>query len=201
MVPAASTICTAFDGNRRIATGALADVVAAAKAKIDHSGLPEAILIFDHPTSQTLEIDFRGNLTDVLARLPKPQPESVPQPEEIVVRKAGRPKLGVIGREVTLLPRQWDWLAAQPGGASVVIRRLVEEARKDRDFKGLKRDIQASAYRFMSVMAGNRPGFEEASRALFADNRDGLENRIAEWPLDIRNHLMFLASGGAAASS
>lgn len=196
----ACTVCTAFEGNRRIATGVLLEVVAAAKPVVDRAG-SEPILIFDHGSSQTIEIDFRGSVSDVFGRLPGPEPEtesadSAGPPQ----RKVGRPKLGVVGREVTLLPRQWDWLATQPGGASVVLRKLVEEARKDRDFKGLKRDIQAAAYRFMSVMAGNLPNFEEASRSLFADDREGLENRIAGWPTDIRNHVMFLASGGGVAA-
>ena len=199
MIPSGSTVCTAFEGERRIAAGSLSDVVAATKACIERQGsLP--ILVFDHATGQTLEIDFRGSVTDVLERLPTSGSESPVDPESAPVRKAGRPKLGVVGREITLLPRQWEWLASQPGGASVVIRKLVEEARKDRDFKGLKRDIHASAYRFMSVMAGDRPGFEEASRALFADDREGLKNRIAEWPVDIRDHVIFLAEGGGLAA-
>lgn len=198
MIPSANTVCSAFEGDRRIATGMLAEVVAATKPVVERQGA-DSILVFDHLSSQALEIDFRGSLADVLSRLPKPGPESVQKQEELPVRRAGRPKLGVVGREITLLPRQWDWLASQPGGASVVIRKLVEEARKDRDFKGLKRDIQASAYRFMSVMAGDRPGFEEAARALFADDREGLGNRIAGWPADIRDHVMFLAAGGGFA--
>jgi hypothetical protein len=202
MIPFASAICTSFEGGRRIATGALADVVAATKPLVD-LGRAEPIVIFDHVSSQTLEIDFRGSESDVLDRLPKSESgsESVANVPEQPARRAGRPKLGVVGREVTLLPRQWDWLATQPGGASVVLRKLIEEARKDRDFKGLKRDIQESTYRFMSVMAGNRPGFEEASRALFGDDREGLQNRIAGWPTDIRDHLMFLAGGGGLATS
>lgn len=193
-------ICTSFEGSNRIATGPLAEVVAATKARIDRAG-PEPILIFDHASSQTIEIDFRGDLSAVLDRLPKSEPESAVGTDDPLPRKPGRPKLGVVGREITLLPRQWEWLASQPGGASVVIRKLVEEARKDRHFRGLKRDIQASAYRFMSVMAGDRPGFEEASRALFADDREGLQNRIAEWPLDIRDHVMFLATGRGQAAA
>ncbi|MGB6081560.1 MAG: DUF2239 family protein, partial [Xanthobacteraceae bacterium] len=103
------------------------------------------------------------------------------------------PKLGVVAREVTLLPRHWDWLSMQPGGASVALRKLVEEARRrngDHDRARMARD---AAYHFMSTMAGNLPGFEEASRALFASDRHRFAELIASWPPDIRDHIVKLA--------
>lgn len=107
--------------------------------------------------------------------------------------RAGRPKLGVVAREVTLLPRHWEWLNGQPGGASVAIRKLVEEARRTKYGADQLRANRESAYRFMSAMAGNLPGFEEAARALFANNTDQFQFHIAAWPVDVRDHLEKLA--------
>jgi hypothetical protein len=103
--------------------------------------------------------------------------------------------LGVVAREVTLLPRQWEWLATQPGGASAVLRRLVDEARKNGIPQQKRRAAQEAAYHFMLAIAGDLPGYEEATRALFADDRPGLEQRIADWPEDIRAHALRLAFG------
>jgi hypothetical protein len=103
-------------------------------------------------------------------------------------RAVGRPKLGVTAREVTLLPRHWEWLAAQPGGASVTLRKLVEEARRAGAGDDLRRQAQERAYRFMTVMAGDRPGFEEATRALFAGDGARFAQCVAVWPQDIRTH-------------
>ncbi|MGK4708801.1 DUF2239 family protein, partial [Pseudomonas aeruginosa] len=103
-------------------------------------------------------------------------------------------KLGVVAREVTLLPRHWEWLAAQPGGASVALRKLVEEARRSQS--GRARQAQERAYHFMNAMAGDLPGFEEATRALFAGDPEGFAERIAGWPTDVREHAAWLASDG-----
>src|SRR5579863_6549713 len=108
-------------------------------------------------------------------------------------RGRGRPKLGVVAREVTLLPRHWDWLASQPGGASVALRKLVEEARRANGDRDRHRAARDAAYHFMSAMAGNFNGFEEASRALFADDRGRFGELIAAWPDDIRDHIVALA--------
>jgi hypothetical protein len=109
-------------------------------------------------------------------------------------RGRGRPKLGVVAREITLLPRHWDWLNAQPGGASVALRKLVEEARHVNRGKDRRREAQESAYRFMSAMAGDEPGFEEASRALFAGNHETFKVAIRAWPADVRGHALHLAA-------
>jgi hypothetical protein len=113
-------------------------------------------------------------------------------------RGRGRPKLGVVAREVTLLPRHWDWLATQPGGASVALRKLVEEARRTGGDRDRSRAARDAAYHFMSAMAGNLPGFEEASRALFADDRRRFAGLIAGWPDDVRDHAVKLAFGDRA---
>jgi hypothetical protein len=99
----------------------------------------------------------------------------------------------VVAREVTLLPRHWEWLGAQPGGASVALRKLVDEARRASGDKDRERQARDAAYHFMSTMAGNLPQFEEASRALFADDRRRFTGLIADWPVDVRDHIVKLA--------
>ncbi|WP_107313666.1 DUF2239 family protein, partial [Burkholderia metallica] len=110
-------------------------------------------------------------------------------------RGRGRPKLGVVSREVTLLPRHWEWLAAQPGGASVALRKLVEDARRTHAAADRLRDAQTRAYHFMSAMAGDLPGFEEAARALYANDPARLAELVAGWPEDVRDHALALARG------
>jgi uncharacterized protein len=189
MRPGLQTRCTAFGGTSRIAAGELADVALKAKAAAD-SG--EQVLIFDDATSEAIELDLRGTGEDVLRRLARP--EQVPAAHAEAARGPGRPKLGVVAREVTLLPRHWDWLNAQPGGASVALRRLVEDARRANVGKDRVRQSQEAAYRFMSAMAGNRQGFEEATRALFAGDRERFDQLIEPWPRDIRDHATLLAT-------
>jgi len=110
-------------------------------------------------------------------------------------RGRGRPKLGVVAREVTLLPRHWEWLATQPGGASVALRKLVEEARRTHAGSDKRRNAQEAAYHFMAAIAGNLPGFEEATRALFANDQEGFRGRLVAWPDDVREHAIKLAFG------
>ena len=90
-------------------------------------------------------------------------------------------------REVTLLPRHWDWLATQPGGASVALRKLVEEA--SRSPKARQRALRDAAYRFATVLVGNAPGYEEAIRALYAGQREEFAAHIEAWPVDVRRTL------------
>ena len=190
------TLCTAFEGSRRIASGMLAQVALKTKEVIDR-GERAPVLIFDDVTSEQIEVDFRGTAEDVLRRLAETTREGTPaaapaQPDREAPRGPGRPKLGVVAREVTLLPRHWDWLNGQPGGASVALRKLVEEARRVNESKDRARRSQEAAYRFMSAMAGNLPGFEEATRALFANDPERLAGLTRAWPKDIRTHLVRL---------
>jgi uncharacterized protein len=190
------TYCTAFEGSRRIASGMLAQVALKTKEVIDR-GERAPVLIFDDVTSEQIEVDFRGTAEDVLRRLAETTSEGTvaaapAQPDRVAPRGPGRPKLGVVAREVTLLPRHWDWLNGQPGGASVALRKLVEEARRVNEGKDRARRSQEAAYRFMSAMAGNLPGFEEATRALFANDPERLEGLSRAWPKDIRTHLVRL---------
>jgi uncharacterized protein len=193
MNPEPGAAYIAFDGDRHIASGDLRSVAGAAKATLDRRK-EASILVFD-ATSSPIELDFRGSLADVLARLP--EPADLPLPAEDAApsgpRGPGRPKLGVVAREVTLLPRHWQWLAQQSGGASVALRRLVDEARRSGDHRSGLREAQEATYRFMSVMAGNKPHYEEAIRALFAGEASRFEKWIAEWPSDIRKHTSRLA--------
>jgi hypothetical protein len=192
MHPAPDTAYIAFDGDRALATGDLRDVVRAAKAALDRRK-DAAVLVFDGQTSSPVEIDFRGSLGDVLARLPAVAGE-IPSAEQAAPRGPGRPKLGVIAREVTLLPRHWEWLAQQSGGASVAIRKLVEEARRSGEQGNRIRLAREAAYRFMSAVAGDKPHYEDALRALFADDAARFEKLIAQWPADVRDHTSALAA-------
>jgi hypothetical protein len=193
-----STQFTAFAGQQRLISGSLADVALAVRRASDRQ--PSAsILIFDDSTGRTIDLDLRGPDRDILARLPPQNSEPVPaDPPVSEPRGRGRPKLGVVAREVTLLPRHWEWLGAQPGGASVALRKLVEQARRVGGDKDRSRAARDAAYHFMSAMAGNLPGFEEASRALFADDRRRFVALIAAWPQDIRAHAVMLAFGDRA---
>jgi hypothetical protein len=187
--PGSDLAFIAFEGDRCIASGDLRGVAGAAKQALDrHSAA--SILVFDGRTSGPIDIDFRGTVGDVVARLP--EIAAAPAANDAAVppaaRGPGRPKLGVVAREVTLLPRHWEWLARQSGGASVALRKLVEDARRSSESKDRIREGQEAAYRFMSAMAGDKPRYEEAIRALFAADLPGFEKSIAEWPVDVRDH-------------
>ena len=182
----------AFDRDRRIAAGDLREVARAAKQALDrHSD--SSVLVFDGVTSNAVDLDFRGSVDDVLARLPLAEKIPDAEPELPANRGPGRPKLGVVAREITLLPRHWEWLARQSGGASVAIRKLVDDARRGGEDKDRIREGQDAAYRFMSAMAGNKPHFEEAIRALFAPDPSRFRELIAGWPADVRDHAARLA--------
>jgi hypothetical protein len=190
--------CTAFRGTTRIASGGVAEVALKAKAVID-ADETAPILIFDDATSELVEVNLRGLPADVLKRLgPPPSRQdhagALGQAGDDARRGPGRPKLGVVAREVTLLPRHWDWLSRQPGGASVALRKLVEEARRGNEGRDRVRQSQEAAYRFMSAMAGNDAGFEEATRALFAGNEKRFQQLVEAWPPDIGDHAKFLAA-------
>jgi uncharacterized protein len=195
--------CTAFEGGRRIGSGPLRHVALAAKPVVDQwasSISPPPILVFDDVTSEVIELDWRGSEADFATRLAATdlalrgsEPIDTPQADETespsTSRGRGRPRLGVAAREVTLLPRHWEWLASQPGGASVALRKLVEVASKVAEDKDRVRRAQAVGYKFMSTIAGHEPGFEEASRSLFAGDQAGFEAKIATWPADVQAHL------------
>ena len=211
--------CIAFNGMRRVAVGSLAEVAIKLKPVID-SPRHGPILIFDAVSSELLEIDTRGSLDEVAQRYALPvdsvpaisfsansvpamrsavdespahgDRESINDPSQ-ALRGRGRPRLGVVAREVTLLPRHWEWLNTQPGGASVALRKLVEAARRINTGRDHARKSREAAYKFMSPIASGLDSFEEAVRALFAINRQQFEAILADWPTDVREHALVLA--------
>jgi uncharacterized protein len=184
-------IFTAFEGVQRLATGPLAEIAPVIQHAERHASQP--IAIFSDATGRPVDLDLRGTTEEMLARLPAISPSEPVGSNSIEPRGRGRPKLGVVAREVTLLPRHWEWLNAQPGGASVALRKLVDEARRANGERDRQREARDATYHFMSAMAGNLPNFEEASRALFAADRRRFAGLIASWPADIRDHVIRLA--------
>ena len=184
---------TAFEGPRRLVSGPLAEVALVVKRAERRASEPVAI--FSDATGRVIDLDLRGTDDEIMARLPHATSLTPAAPDEAPSepRGRGRPKLGVVAREVTLLPRHWEWLNAQPGGASVALRKLVEAARRANSDKDRSRAARDAAYHFMSAMAGDLAQFEEASRALFADDRRQFTTLIAAWPDDIRDHIARLA--------
>lgn len=186
---------TSFDGHKYLTSGSLPVNVMAVRQSMA-SGAIGPLLIFCDQTGHVVDIDLRGSDAEILARLApdtfqvqEGESEQIDTESSIGTRGPGRPKLGVIGREVTLLPRHWNWLAAQPGGASVTLRKLIDEARRANEERDRQRRTIESAYRFMSAMAGDMAGFEEASRALFAADMTKLHRHTDAWPPDIRDYL------------
>lgn len=197
--------CTAFAGTRLIARGAPLQVALAVKTELEREGDENgaAVLVFDDGDARPVEFDLRGTEQDIEARLAaqasSEQDAAVlnavgeEATQEDAPRGRGRPKLGVVAREVTLLPRHWDWLGAQPGGASVVLRRLVDSARHASEARERVRAAQEAAHRFMTALAGNLPNYEEALRALYAGERSRFEAANAPWPEDVRGYARELA--------
>ena len=173
--------CTAFLGHQRVAHGTYADV-ARALTQVDLSA--GGLLVFDDATGAQVDYPWPPGYSASASPVPAPV---------AAAPAVGRPRLGVVAREVTLLPRHWEWLAQQPGGASAALRRLVDEARRTQAGRDAQRLATERAYRFMSAIAGGLPGFEEASRALFAHDAEAFAQRIAAWPIDVRGHLSWLA--------
>ncbi|MCB1665524.1 MAG: DUF2239 family protein [Pseudomonadales bacterium] len=187
------TPCTAFLGTRLLAQGPLQRVVVDCKQALV-AGFELPLLIFKDEDCSQIEVDFRGDISTVVASLPGRQPEPEREADITPAGGRGRPKLGVVAREVTLLPRHWEWLKSQPGGASVALRKLVENARRESEPQDRLRQAQGNAYRFMVTLAGAEPGFEEASRALFAQDMAAFLQHSETWPEDIRSTARTLAA-------
>lgn len=175
-----TTPCIAFIGDRLLAMGRLEDVADAAKQAFD-ADTGSSPLVFHATTSQRIDLELGGTPSDVRARLP--------QAPFAPVRGPGRPKLGVTPREVTLMPRHWEWLATQPGGASVALRKLVEQARKVSSGADDRRVGQDTIYRFMTAICGDFIGYEDATRALFASDKAKFIGLVGYWPKDVAFHL------------
>jgi uncharacterized protein len=181
----ASTTITAFSGFQRVAGGTKTEVIAQLRRRPDAA----SVLLFDDSTGAQIDLDLREETES-----------AEPEAHDEAPRTVGRPKLGVVAREVTLLPRHWEWLGRQPGGASVALRRLVDDARRVHADRDTERAAREAAYRFMTAIAGDLPGFEEATRALFAGERERFDELVAPWPEDIRAHLQKLSAAGWSAA-
>lgn len=168
---------TAFFDDRIIARGPRPEVTRAVEQ--GWPGDQGAVRVFNDSTGRPADLD----LWDASKAAP-------PRPR-------GRPRLGVVAREVTLLPRHWAWLAAQPGGASAALRRLVDSARRESPGPRERRD---AVYRFLSDIAGDRPGYEEAVRALYRGEIERFRELVAPWPQDVRGYAEALLEGPGGAS-
>jgi hypothetical protein len=190
---------TAFLGARRLASGPLSEVASIAKAELDEDPT-NRVIVFDDATGRRIDVDLSGTPDDVAARITAMMPYLEPAPgERVRGRGRGRPKLGVVSKEVTLLPRHWAWLGTQRGGASATLRRLVDEARRRNEGRDQVRRSQDATYRFMNAMVGDAPGFEEALRALYAGDAARFDQESAPWAPDVREHARRLASAAFAA--
>jgi uncharacterized protein len=184
----ANSVFLAFNGYQRICKGSLEEVRLAVRKAIDDAANARTTTpwIFNAHTGESIDIDLN---TPVLVAYPTDDVSPLP----LATAKAGRPKLGVEAHEVTLLPRHWEWLKSQQGGASVALRKLVDAARKSSQHTDNARLAQAALYRFVLAIAGNLPGFEEASRALFANDRARFFQLISGWPKDVHDHIAVMA--------
>jgi uncharacterized protein len=176
------TTLTVFSGPRRIASGSI-EQIAATLADTAASGAP--LLVIDDATGRVTDLDLRGSKAEIIARRSGSVAEDAPG--------RGRPRLGVTAREVTLLPRHWDWLASQPGGASATLRRLVETASRTSAQHDRQRQARDTAYRAMQALGGDLPGYEAALRALYAGDADGFAAALSDWPDDLRAYVLALA--------
>lgn len=182
--------CTAFAGSVRIASGELRHVALKAKQAFDAG---QTVRVFEDASGHALQLPLELPAGDLLRQLAS-QPSAAQAVASPLPRGPGRPKLGVVAREVTLLPAHWEWLAAQPGGASWALRRLVEDARRVGADSERRRIAQEAAYCFMQVIARSQPGFDAAARALFAGDITGFEEHTGHWPDDVREHAALLAA-------
>ncbi len=179
---------SAFEESSRYSSGTLQQVAIELKKRIE-SGVQESIVVFDDTNSKVIDLNLSGSIADVEQRYQEQVIEEAPDKP----RGRGRPKLGVVGHEVTLLPRHWEWLRDQPGGASVVLRKLVEQARHDNKEIDQTRFSRNAVSRFITTMAGNLPGYEEANRALFANDKRRFDFEIELWPTDFKSYIYKLA--------
>lgn len=180
---------SAFNGSELLAQGDLSEVVLQVKRALKKNA-NSSILIFSDATGKEMDFDLSGSDKEVIQRLqiyisPTDTPTNMTGP--------GRPKLGVVAREVSLLPRHWEWLSTQSGGASATLRRLIEDAKKNVSKKDIITQAQERTYKFMSAIAGNLTHYEEALRALYASDEKNFKDCIASWPADIKDHLKKLS--------
>lgn len=181
---------TAFQQQRLIARGSLSELLQQIQAAPVGN---EPIFIFNDQNGKRLDIHAHGDETSAIAAYPELAERQTEAATAVKTR--GRPKLGVSAKEVTLLPRHWEWLATQPGGASATLRRLIEQAKKASEPADNKRRRHESAYQFMHELAGDLPEYETCLRALFADDETAFTAAMEGWPQDIRRYAAQLAFG------
>ncbi len=166
----------AFAGAKLVAEGEVSEVLPTIKLRFDRSP-SDTVFVFDVTTGRQTDFDLRGTLEDALARVHVGEH-----------RGPGRPRLGVKSREVALLPRHWAWLEEQPSGISAAMRRLVEDAMKKAPGPERARRIRAALSNVLTALAGDRPHYEEATRALFKNDVERFEQLVARWPGDLRDY-------------
>ncbi|MBM4183594.1 MAG: DUF2239 family protein [Gemmatimonadetes bacterium] len=183
----------AFAGQERLALGDLLTVAEAGRRRVE--ARPDSpVLVFEEATGRLVDLDLRGTASEVLARVTSSPTSADSQRADRAPRGRGRPKLGVVSKEVTLLPRHWAWLSAQRGTASAVLRRLVDEARRTDERREVVRRAQDATYRFMTSMAGDSPGYESAIRALYRSDGGEFAAATSEWPADVRSQCARMAA-------
>lgn len=180
---------TAFEGTKILASGRLDEVAIKVRSR-SKANSTATILIFSDATGKEMDIDLRGSESDMLERLKV----FISDEKELPATGPGRPKLGVVAREVSLLPRHWEWLATQPGGASGTLRRLIEDTQKNPSAREILREAQERTHKFMTAIAGNLADYEEALRALYAKDKKQFQSLIHSWPKDVRDHSNKLAA-------
>ena len=179
---------SAFQGHHLVAQGQLVAVLIKVKERLGRAENSD-VLIFSDETGKQMDFNFQGTKEDVLKRIDV----FVKATEFAELPGPGRPKLGVVSREVSLLPRHWEWLATQTGGASATLRKLIEDARRTSSVSTGYKQAQERTYKFMLVMAGDLNDFEEALRALYQRDQKKFYLHIKSWPSDVRKHTVRLA--------
>lgn len=180
---------TVFDKFQILSQGSLNEVAIAVKKRLRIQS-DARILIFSDSTGRQVDLDFSGTEKDTLERLKIYIPKTA-SPHT----GAGRPKLGVIPREISLLPHHWEWLLNQEGGASSAIRRLIDEKNKPALLaKDKIKQAQEVTYKFLSAIAGDLPHFEDVIRFLYRKDKKKFENLMSDWPKDIVKYSTALAN-------
>jgi hypothetical protein len=192
--------CTAFDGGRMVMSGPLFEVAEVVKHLLDRGEL-NSVLVFDDASGRAIDLELSGTAADVRARYMPGERGGASEPgdRDTPGRGRGRPRLGVVSHEVTLLPRHWGWLKAQRGGASATLRRLVDQARRETAATERVQRGQDATYRFLAATVGDEPGFEEAIRALYSGNAARFCAEAEQWPADLRDHAIRLAEAAFVA--
>jgi len=194
-----------FVGWELVARGTLDEVVAA--CRLASAQRPnQRTAFFDDVSGHAVEAPVAPTATRSPSEGVSPIVRSAPAAEREASdatgpqrkRGPGRPRLGVVSREVSLLPRHWEWLSAQRGGTSATLRRVIDAARKaDGGTTERRRTIDA-AHRFLWDIAGDLPCFEELTRALYAEQFQRVADLSCSWPTGVRQQLLRFVDRAAA---